>query len=322
MARRILSVLAILVLLSACSNKGSDVAKPSAPAQEKEAVSQDEGASGQKESTPVEEAQAFELSLAPSETSSKTVLEARPRGFSLEDADVVWLLNGAPVSTPRIPYFDSPEMDIHKGDTVQVEATVDGVEVASNIVNIVNAKPVLKHVTLTPAEFAPGQNIGVDVEAADADGDEVKIEYEWTVNDHQAGIGAELEETLTRGDTFTVKVTPYDGEEYGKSITLYRKVGNLPPRIEEHNDFSFDGQEYIYMVKASDPDGDPLTFFLKSGPKGMTINSQTGEVRWAVPADYAGAAKYEVAASDGQGGEARYSMSFTLGEGGGTAGSQ
>ena len=40
------------------------------------------------------------------------------------------------------------------------------------------------------------------------------------------------------------------------------------------------GVEYIYEVKATDPDGDVLTYSLIANPSGMAIDSSTGKVTW------------------------------------------
>src|SRR6185503_11756948 len=46
-----------------------------------------------------------------------------------------------------------------------------------------------------------------------------------------------------------------------------------------------DGRAYAYQAAASDPDGDPLTFRLVTGPSGLTVSS-AGAVAWTPgPAD-------------------------------------
>ncbi|MCK4911147.1 MAG: cadherin-like domain-containing protein, partial [Thermodesulfovibrionales bacterium] len=65
-------------------------------------------------------------------------------------------------------------------------------------------------------------------------------------------------------------------------------------------------------LTATDPDGDPLTYTLKSGPDGMEIDSMTGEVRWTVPEDFLGTADYAILAEDGSGGSSEITQSFRL----------
>jgi len=48
------------------------------------------------------------------------------------------------------------------------------------------------------------------------------------------------------------------------------------------------GTTYHYDVDATDPDGDPLTFSLKSSPDGMFINPSTGLITWLPSRDQTG----------------------------------
>jgi len=41
-----------------------------------------------------------------------------------------------------------------------------------------------------------------------------------------------------------------------------------------------EGVLYTYVVEATDPEGDTLTYSLTDGPTGMTINSSTGVISW------------------------------------------
>ncbi len=43
---------------------------------------------------------------------------------------------------------------------------------------------------------------------------------------------------------------------------------------------AIDGQDYVAGINASDPDRDPITYQLITGPFGMTINPVTGLLRW------------------------------------------
>jgi Putative Ig domain len=67
---------------------------------------------------------------------------------------------------------------------------------------------------------------------------------------------------------------------------------------------------YTYQVQAVDPDGDPLTYRLVAGPKGMQIDPTTGLLTWNPDADQVGRYEIEVEVSDGRGGIDK--QSFTL----------
>lgn len=254
----------------------------------------------------------YSLSVTPEEATLSTTLELKPGGFKLEEAEVGWLLNGRDASTSRLYYFDIPELDVRKGDTVQARAVVGGREVLSNVVKVVNAAPELLSASLVPEVFGPGDSLALEAEAHDPDGDPVTVQYRWTVNGRPAGSGKTIGAELKRGDTFTVEATPFDGQERGQGISITRKILNLPPVLTQHYDFTFDGALYTYAVKAHDPDGDPLEFTLHSAPGGMSIDPVTGLVTWKVPGDFLGVASFVVAASDGQGGRTEMTLRFAL----------
>lgn len=160
-----------------------------------------------------------------------------------------------------------------------------------------------------PEVFKAGDKLYIDAEGSDIDGDDVSIVYEWTVNGEPAGNGRQVDGELKRGDGISVKITPFDGKIYGRSIILNREIRNMPPMLAEDKAFVFDGKTYAYQIKAADPDGDALTYSLKTAPDGMTIDS-SGLIRWNVTPDFKGEAPVTVSVSDGSGGEAL--MSFTV----------
>ncbi len=67
---------------------------------------------------------------------------------------------------------------------------------------------------------------------------------------------------------------------------------------------------YAYNVLASDPDGDPISFVLDSGPAGMALNSINGQLRWTPTDANLGPNPVSLSAHDGQGGVA--TQDFTI----------
>jgi RHS repeat-associated protein len=68
---------------------------------------------------------------------------------------------------------------------------------------------------------------------------------------------------------------------------------------------------YTYQATARDLDGDPLTFAVVSGPKGLTINPSSGLVQWTPTADQLGPDAVSLQVSDGRGGTA--TQVYTIG---------
>jgi hypothetical protein len=291
-----------LLLLTACSSErpaGTDVgrvpdAESKAPGASPSVLSAGSGA--------------FSLEITPPEAMRNSTLYLNPKGFNLGDAKIEWLVNGETAESSAPNYFKAAE--VRKGEGVQAKATLQEREIFSNIVLIKNAPPDLRSVKMMPEVFKPGDTLYVDVTAGDIDDDEVTIDYEWTKNGEPAGKSKTLEVPLKRGDKISVRIIPFDGEAYGRAVTLEREIRNIPPMISEDRKFNFDGNIWTYQVRAADADGDPLTYSLKSGPQGMTIGAATGAIKWDVPSGFTGKAPVTVSVTDGHGGEVL--QSFTV----------
>jgi len=242
------------------------------------------------------------LEISPSEPIHSSTLDVTAKGFNIKDAKIEWLVNNirvAPQETPK----QFKTAGTNKGDTVQAIATIDDREISSNIVTVVNAPPELTKVKIMPEVFNPGDRLYIDAAATDVDEDDVSISYEWTFNGESAGSSKEINTDIKRGDNVSVKVTPYDGETYGRTITLNREIRNLPPMLGKESISNFDGKTYSYQINAIDPDGDSLTYILKEGPPGMTVGSESGIITWEVPPGDTGIHSVAVLISDSQGGE-------------------
>jgi hypothetical protein len=110
-------------------------------------------------------------------------------------------------------------------------------------------------------------------------------------------------------------VTPDDREAQGppkKSDPVI--ISNSAPMITSSPPNSVEGMTYLYQVKADDPDNDPITFTLKSAPKGMEIEKETGLIRWVIRKEDRGTHAIEIEASDGEGGRSlqRYTLTVEL----------
>lgn len=288
-----------LLLLIACSTE-----KPSGTDAQKPSDSIDKKAAGQTSKQPG--ISKYALEIYPSEASHNSTLSLRSKGINLENAKIEWFVNGTPVAG-TLPYQFKP-IDTKKGDKIQAKATIKDIEVVSNIITIKNAPPEFSRIKIMPEIFKPGDILYVDVTGTDIDGDEVTILYEWTKNGEPAGNSKRIEVPLKRGDKIDVKITPFDGEAYGHPVILHREIVNLPPMIIEGNKYNFDGKVYSYQVKATDPDGDPLSYSLKTAPAGMTIESSEGLIKWDVPPEFKGKTQFTVTVTDDQGGEAMQSF--------------
>ena len=252
----------------------------------------------------------YSLELTPKEPTRKSTLSLQAVGFDLANARIEWLVNGRPVTTSAPAQFSAA--DVEKGAEIQAKASIQGRDVLSNSVKILNTPPELSKVKILPEVFKPGDRLNIESAGNDVDGDRVAVQCEWTKNGEPAGNGESIEGALKRGDKIGVKVTPYDGEAHGSSIVLNREIRNMPPVIVEHKEFNFDGTVYSCQIKASDPDGDQLTYSLQSPPTDMTIDSSTGQLKWTVPREFIGKKSVVVVVNDGNGGTANYPIEISI----------
>jgi hypothetical protein len=252
----------------------------------------------------------YALEISPSGATRNSALQLTSRGFDLSSAKIEWLVNGRLYATGMPTQFAGA--DAAKGDSIQARAVIEGREVLSNSVRILNTPPEIISVKFIPEIIKYGDALGIEAVGRDVDGDSITFSYEWTVNWEPAGNGKSIETVLKRGDKVRVKVTPFDGEANGHSVILNREIANWPPVIIEHKEFSSDGSVYTYQVKASDPDGDTLTYSVESPTNGLTIDSSTGLLKWVAPPDFKGDKNITVVVTDGHGGIVKYTLKFTI----------
>jgi RHS repeat-associated protein len=97
--------------------------------------------------------------------------------------------------------------------------------------------------------------------------------------------------------TFDVRFTG-DGQTHAFNLNFVAPatnavIGSIPVAINV---------EYLYAVRAVDPDGDPLTFTLTQAPAGMQIDPSSGLITWQPTAGQLGPNQVTVRVDDGRGG--------------------
>lgn len=246
--------------------------------------------------------------IEPAEVRRGTTVLVSPASSLPAEVRVEWLVNGKHAQGGGLTMDTSL---LRKGDAIQARA---GGTALSQVVTVRNSPPEMRGMRFVLGDGGPGGSLGIEAEAYDADGDAVQIEIEWRKNGEPAGAGNRLRVPVKKGDKIHVTLTPFDGEERGKSASLSREIRNTNPRIEGQEQFQVSGNVVTFHVRASDADGDSLTYAIKDAPAGMLIDRTSGWVRWETASGTTGKVPFSVTVSDGSGGETTASFTVTISE--------
>ncbi|MDD5008673.1 MAG: Ig-like domain-containing protein, partial [Syntrophorhabdaceae bacterium] len=192
---------------------------------------------------------------------------------------------------------ESPVVETSQGTAGKTESTgTQTFEAKTNVPSITKAK-------LQVESVDNKDNLKIIAEGNMIGNAPVSFRYAWTKNGQPVEGGGNSISGFKRGDKIGVKITPYVGEMLGQPRTLTTEIKNSTPKVTEDKQVVFEGNIMKYQVKATDPDGDKLTYALMDAPQGMTIDSATGLVQWPVKDDFSGKVSFKVKISDGNGGE-------------------
>ncbi|MEK7192151.1 MAG: putative Ig domain-containing protein [Patescibacteria group bacterium] len=169
-----------------------------------------------------------------------------------------------------------------------------------------NSKPVWDHIG--DKTVVVGQTLQFSVWANDTDGHYLNYSvlnlplganfnpysriFSWTPNSNQLG---------SHVITFRVADSYYTVDN-GVTIAVISNAINRAPSFVNFNPPAKGkvGQPYSYDLSAVDPDNDPITFGLISGPIGMSVNPVSGLIQWTPSALQANYSYALVSVSDGK----------------------
>ena len=219
---------------------------------------------------------------------------------------LLWGCKNKPEEPPTVAETPPAEVKTETAQAVPQEAGT-----------VPNHPPHIKTLIVVPKYPKLGESVRAEALAEDQDGDTVSLTYKWSRNGEAL---SEKSDTLVlkdgiykRGDTITLDVVPDDGRDRGKPAFAKITLGNSPPEvISSAVPANIANRSYTYQVKAADPDGDPLTYALKTAPSGMTIDPSTGLIQWNIPPGFQGNAQLTVSVTDGRGGEAVQTLAIEI----------
>lgn len=296
---RLTKVFLILFVLSACTSEPTQTTGTSPSIKERIAT----------EAKPQQPL----VFINPDKPNVTTSLNAAVRGIDERNITYQWQKNNQIISNETSSTLSN--LNFIKGDKISVSAAApDGKTLRSELITILNAPPEIVLAKIQPEKPNKKDTVKITVEAKDPDGDSVAIKYKWKRNnkDIPNAEGQTLSlSNFSKKDVITVDIMPFDGEAEGQGRIGRIEIFNSPPVITS-TPSQISGSAYSYQVIAQDPDGDKISYTLSRGPSGMSIDSNTGMLKWTFTEKDSGDHSIEIKASDPDGAESVQKFNLTI----------
>ncbi|MSQ01483.1 MAG: hypothetical protein EXR71_06275 [Myxococcales bacterium] len=180
-----------------------------------------------------------------------------------------------------------------------------------------NRPPIIRAVRITPGSADRTQSVTVTVDATDPEGKRVEVDYEWSVDGREQSGKRDATLVLAdyaRGSTVQVAVRVSDaGGQVATANSEPLTIANANPRFAaKPSDIKrLDG----FLLEASDPDGDTLSFRVEGAPPGVTLDSRGYFHYTGSEAAKGGTFRMKVLIEDGHGGEGRMEVPLDISAG-------
>jgi hypothetical protein len=137
----------------------------------------------------------------------------------------------------------------------------------------------------------------------------IEFRYEWFINTKPVPSyqGSRLPQGAFRKfDRILVRVTPVlNGESGAMFVSPIIVARNSPLELSLSEQVTYDGDSVTLQLLGKDPDGDRVSYSLEEPIlEGMTINSETGKIKWTPNKKESGTFKFGAAISGADGAKA------------------
>jgi hypothetical protein len=176
-----------------------------------------------------------------------------------------------------------------------------------------SGSPVIIEVSIEPSAPVSGDQLKAIIKTKDPLGADAVLVYRWTVNGMvaQESKSNALEQAVSKGDYVEVAVGAEGDLALGKFVTSNVRVGNAPPAVRLVSQSLSKEGLYEAHLESTDPERSTISYVLKKGPQGMSINS-SGLIQWNAGAGAQGVSDVLVSAQDVEGGETLLSYQITI----------
>jgi hypothetical protein len=177
-----------------------------------------------------------------------------------------------------------------------------------------NHPPIVRQARISPSKPKRSDNLQVLAEMMDKDGDLLRTQYRWYINDRplSGATGKKLTSgAYEKGDIVTVELIVTDGP----NDTVFRSQGvtirNSPPVMKKPpgGAANLDGLK----LNVTDPDGDSLHYSLTGAPPGLSVD-QDGVLHFSGSDEIKVTKTYttRIIAEDSEGEQAIWELKMTL----------
>lgn len=226
---------------------------------------------------------------------------------------ISWFLDNELVQGDVVGQYCVPEGS--RGKTVRMAfgENQDGLGVS---VSIGNAPPIVLDAQMKLVVEGDRRYLECIPEAKDLDQDEIAFAYTWYVNGEpnrfESGNRLDIGD-IKKGDLIRLEILPNDGSVDGPFYaTLEGPLPGSPPSIVSQPPASFRANEFVYQVKAEDPDGDLLTYGLEKPPQGAAIDAGSGLLTWSLAGVAPGEYRLSIVVADPEGQKAGQEFSVNV----------
>jgi hypothetical protein len=169
----------------------------------------------------------------------------------------------------------------------------------------------ISSVSFSPSAPVTGDHLRAVAAGGLSPDDRARLLYRWSVNGQvvQDGRADALSVAVRRGDFVEVEASLGD-PSHMRSNSVF--IGNAPPTLHLSAQNVDANGLYTARIETSDPESDPVTLSLESGPPGMELSSPEGALRWQAGSDSQESYDVQVSAKDSLGAESMLTFQIKI----------